>query len=151
MKCEKIDRKFPRQPERFENRLERMWAHAKSDSVMWRIPPVVMLEVRCLERAYFGGQWRTVWELFKEALHDTIESWGNRLRIKICDWMGWTKLYYFAETASMLGHWQRHGFKCSGSPNCFNDQCITDSVPKWFRWITRWRTLDEIVRSADDR
>lgn len=138
-------KKFPRQPERFNNRLERMRAHAKSDSVMWKIPAVVMLEVRCLQRAYWGGEWHTVWALFYEALWNTWQDFKCNLRIRICDWVGWTKIYWYPETERMIGYHRRHGAKCSGSPNCHNDHCIEDSVPKWYRKLTGWVSLDELA------
>ncbi len=36
-------------------------------------------------------------------------------------------------------HFERHGRKCDGE--CQNPEkmdCITDSIPGWFKWLTRW-------------
>lgn len=128
----------PKNAGKFYNRLGRMREHAKSDSVMWKIPAVVMLEVRCLQNAYWGGPWRVVWALFKEQCYLSFHGFLSFLRIKICDWMGWTKVYWYPETERMIGHHRRHGAKCSGSPNCHNDHCIEDSVPNWYKKLVHW-------------
>lgn len=99
---------------------------------------MIMLECKMLMESYYGGRWRFAWRLLYEAAYITFHDIIACVRIKICDWMGWTKLYYYPQTDEMLGHWQRHGRKCSGSPNCANMNCIEEGVPKWFRWITRW-------------
>lgn len=129
----------------FLRRLGRMREHAKSDSVMWRIPPVVMLEVRCLQNAYWGGPWRVVWALFKENLWLSAQSFRLGLGLTIADWLGWTKLYWNPETSEITGHYRRHGRKCSGSPNCHNENCIDESVPRWFRRLFGWPEKVELV------
>jgi hypothetical protein len=56
----------------------------------------------------------------------------------ICDRMGWTRLYWISDTYEIPGHHERHGRKCSGSPNCNNPFCISEGVPRWFRRLTFW-------------
>ena len=62
----------------------------------------------------------------------------HRTLMWVCDRVGWTKLYHMPETDTMRAFTMRHGRKCSGSPNCDNMNCIGDSVPRWFKWLTRW-------------
>lgn len=126
----------------FENRRERLIKHARENPpMMWRIEPMLVFEIKLLLEAYYGGKWREVWALAREAANYDSNALITSARIKICDWAGWTKLYYYPETETMVGHWQRHGRKCSGSPNCNNHHCIDDSIPGWFKWLTRWPSL----------
>lgn len=132
-------RKFPIHPERFSKHADRIIERCREKgSIMFRIPPMAALECEILLHYYYGSKWRMVWHLFRAALHQSIHSGYNRCLIKICDWMGWTKVYHIPETPEFRAHYQRHGRKCSGSPNCNNMRCIDESIPKWFRWLTRW-------------
>ena len=128
----------PKRPQQFKMRVDRIIDHAKKDSPMMRIPAIARSECLMVVQAYHGGEWRTVWALFRQAWYLTWHGWLGTLKIKVCDWVGWTKLYDIPETESYRAHTERHGRKCSGSPNCNNMHCIEDSVPKWFRWLTRW-------------
>lgn len=90
-------------------------------------------------RAYYGGSIRALWKLGAEDL----KSWW-RMRVVISTWIwisdlvGWTKVYHYHETEEMLAHQERHGYKCSGSPNCNDPDCISRSLPPWFKKLTGW-------------
>jgi hypothetical protein len=129
---------YPVKPEQYHNRLDRLRKHAREDSVMLRIAPAVVFELKLVLNAYYGGPWRVIWALVKEQWWQTRIALVTRARIRFCDWMGWTKVYYYPETERMVAHYRRHGSKCSGSPNCGNDSCIEDSVPRWYQKLTRW-------------
>ena len=109
--------------------------------MLWKITPIIVSEFEQAVEAYYGGYWATARHALWKAVYMTWGDLSSTLRIRICDRMGWTKLYYYSETEKMIGHWQRHGRKCSGSPNCNNMSCIQDSVPRWFKWLTRWEDL----------
>jgi hypothetical protein len=134
-------KKYPKFPEHFSRRVERIRQHVKDDTAMFGIAPLVVSEFEQAIEAYYGGYWGAARNALRKAIYITWGNWTSRIRIGICDRMGWTKLYYYNETDTMLGHWQRHGRKCSGSPNCNNMNCINDSVPRWFKWLTRWEEL----------
>jgi hypothetical protein len=129
--------KYPIHKERWERRVDRIRGHGPN-SFMWRVAPAIAFELRLLLESYYGGPWRMVWALFRLTFSNIIHTWTGRLRIWVCDRMGWTKIYFVPETDYMRAHWRRHGRKCSGSPNCDNINCIQDSVPGWYRWLTRW-------------
>ena len=82
-----------------------------------------------------------IFHLLKKQSHMSLFMFFNRCKIQFCDWMGWTRVYDYPETKSMIAHSERHGRKCSGSPNCSNMNCINDSIPKWFKVLTRWDSL----------
>ena len=86
-------------------------------------------------KAYYGSAPRALWALFRQEIYLWRHSVNGRFCIWFSDRMGWTKLYHFPESPGWREHWRRHGKKCSGSPNCQNDNCIEDSQPRWFRWL----------------
>jgi hypothetical protein len=126
----------PRQPERFAVRIARIVEHAKSDSAMFRIPPIATLECRMVVEAYYGGRWRTVRALAREAAWFTWNDVVGATILWVCDTVGWTIIHHIPETADYRAHTERHGRRCSGSPNCNDVRCIKRSLPKWFRAAT---------------
>lgn len=90
-------------------------------------------------KAYYGGAIRALWKLGTEELG----SWW-RLQVVITIWIwisdtaGWTKVYHYQATDEMIAHSERHGRKCSGSPNCDDPDCISRSLPGWFKKLTGW-------------
>lgn len=138
MKQKRTGPKRPADPVGFDKGRARIRKDARANDLMFRIDGMLMFSLEWMQECYYGGRWATVWALFRKAIY---YSWHERvggLRIWICDRAGWTKIYEVPETATHYGHRQRHGRKCSGSPNCNNMNCIEESVPRWFRWITRW-------------
>lgn len=136
---------LPARPKTYKIRLERIRGHfVNSGGIGSRITPLMMMELELLQQAYYGSQLKAGRHLLWAGIKDLIFSKACKLRIKVCDWMGWTKVYHYHETELMRAHSQRHGRKCSGSPNCQNDRCIDDSVPKWYKKITGWRDFPDI-------
>jgi hypothetical protein len=84
------------------------------------------------------GDSRAIAAIRRAIVSDTLSYRWLRVCIWISDRAGWTKLYHIPTTDELLEHWQRHGRKCSGSPNCDNWNCISDSLPKWFKRLTVW-------------
>ncbi len=131
-------KKYPKYPEQFAHRLARIREHCLKRSPMLRIAPIAVSECEQVLEAYYGGTWGAARAALWKAIY---LGWGNvssRTRMWICDRMGWTKIYWVPPTAEMRGYHHRHGRNCSGSPNCNNMDCIRESIPKWFRWLTRW-------------
>src|SRR6266404_2356191 len=128
----------PARPEQFKSRLIRISEHAKSNSPMLHIPAIAAFECKMVLNAYYGGQLRTSLALFREWFYLWRHDIFNSAVIWICDRVGWTRLYDVPETETMKPYRMRHGRNCSGSPNCQNMNCIDDSIPKWFRWLTGW-------------
>lgn len=129
----------PVRPDRFNHWLKKMHCSVKDNSPMMRIPGIVMFQVETLQTHYYGSYAKAGLALLRKAFY---LWWNDKLThcfLWISDSMGWTKVYDIPETPEYVAHQQRHGRKCSGSPNCQNDQCIDDSLPKWFRWLWRKR------------
>ena len=122
----------------YEMRLARISDHIRSNSPMMRIPPIAASECQMLLEAYHGGRWKTIFALTGMAIFLLRHDLNARFVIWLCDLAGWTKVYDIPETEKMRAHKQRHGRKCSGSPNCQNVNCIDDSIPAWFKFISRW-------------
>ena len=131
-------KKYPARPEQFKMRTDRMINDCKRGALLFKIPPICAFECKMLLESYYGGAWRMLWVIFKESVYLAFRGYLVRLRIRFCDWMGWTKIYDVPETATMRAYKMRHGRKCSGSPNCNNHRCIDDSVPMWFKRLTFW-------------
>jgi hypothetical protein len=87
---------------------------------------------------YHGGCWKALFFIARHEIHSAIVLRWHTFLIWICDRAGWSKIYEYPETETMLAHLQRHGRKCSGSPNCSDMDCIGRSIPRWFKVITRW-------------
>lgn len=131
-------RKHPVQREKFDRWRERLRCHAAENSVLFRIDPMLAFEVEALLHAYYGGEWRMIFALIRKHSVLSYHSLIGRVTFWFCDFIGWTKVYFYPETRLMRAHHQRHGRKCSGSPNCSNMNCIDDSIPSWFKKICRW-------------
>ena len=133
--------KYPVNHKLFTPRANRLMARATENRQLFQIPPLLKSECQMIVESYYGSKWAMVWALFKETLWLLCWSAWGHLRIRFCDFMGWTKLYDVPATSRMHGYQMRHGRRCSGSPNCNNHRCIEESVPGWYRWITRWEEL----------
>lgn len=105
---------------------------------MYSIPAIVNSECRMVTHAYYGGRWWALWYMFKEACYLGTHGAYHSFLLWICDTAGWSKVYDIPQTKDFIAHQQRHGKKCSGSPNCNNMNCIDESIPRWFRTITGW-------------
>ena len=126
-------------PEQFKTRAERIISHCRMEPpTMMQIPAIAAAECQMLLESYHGGKWRVIRYLFREWLYLRSNSVLWNARLWISDAVGWTKIYDVPETADCIAHQQRHGRKCSGSPNCDDLHCIDRSIPKWFRRLTRW-------------
>lgn len=124
---------YPADPKGFQRWLEKM---IKEDSIFHKIPGMMAFQMKvCLEK-YYGGRWQLILALIKEGWYLTWRGWLSSFIWWFSDRMGWTKVYSYPQTERMHAHQRRHGCKCSGSPNCKNDNCIDDSLPKWFRKLT---------------
>lgn len=99
--------------------------------------PLLEIELRLALATYHGNTLRVCWFMFKDWLLFTLDMKINVVAMWISDRVGWTKVYDVPETETMRSYKMRHGYKCHGSPNCNNDHCISDCLPKWFKWITR--------------
>lgn len=127
-------RKFPRRPEQFKLRCERLVAHCADPNARFimKIEPMANMECQLVVESYYGGKWGAVREMFKQALHQSVhDNWFGFL-IWFSDTVGWTKLVDVPETATHHAYKMRHGKKCHGSPNCSQD-CISLAQPKWFK------------------
>jgi len=126
--------KYPAKPKQYEDRRKRML----EGGPLSRITPLFTMQAKLLLSAYYGSQTKAAIAMLRESFMLWRHSKYLRSLLWICDTIGWTKVYWYPETRDMIGHHQRHGRKCSGSPNCANNHCISDGIPKWFRVITRW-------------
>ncbi len=133
----------PTNPESFAMRSNRLrnLARRSDTEYPFRIPPILTSECWLIVEAYYGGKWPAVRAMAWAATRLSVWSFFNHLRIRTCDMMGWTKLYDMPAAPNMKSYQMRHGRRCSGSPNCNNHLCIEESVPGWFKWITRWEEL----------
>lgn len=132
---------YPVKKKLFDERIARIKKYAKENSPMLRIAPIAKMECQLVVEAYYGGRFRAVWAMFKEAVYLWRHEKHHMLLIWISDKVGWTKLYHMPETLTHHEYWHRHGYKCSGSPNCSDMKCIDKSVPKWFRVLSGWDKL----------
>src|SRR5437762_2805417 len=119
----------PIDKQRFIRRVDRI-----TDLLLHHPPPVIIAnEFQLALWAYYGNRRRACMAIISQF----VWSWWNEslshFRMSICDRMKWTIVY--PETG------ERHGKKCSGSPNCANCNCIPDSVPRWFKVLTFWKPL----------
>lgn len=130
--------KKPVMKESFERQLGRIRSHCKSESPMMKIAPIARMEMIIALSYYHGGRGRLALALLREWFVLARSHYCCAITMFVCDRMGWTKVYHYPETDSMIAHSQRHGRKCSGSPNCSNANCIDDSVPRWFKILSRW-------------
>lgn len=124
--------KYPRNPKMFTYRTNRM----KSDAgrVMLGIPPLAASECEMVLWSYYGSKWKMVRALFWKTLCNCFSGAWLHFLFWFSDVMGWTKLHHIPETKDFREHVQRHGGKCSGSPNCAQE-CIDRDQPKWFRKV----------------
>jgi hypothetical protein len=129
----------PAQPELYQLRLERIINHAKLESPMVRIPPIAVSEFSMVISAYYGGRGKAARYLLFEAMRLWCSDKRWSFLIWLTDRFGWTKVYHIPATPEYREHSERHGRKCSGSPNCSNMNCIDDSIPSWFKWLVRWK------------
>lgn len=119
--------------EQFKMRVERI-----GKLIAMKCPAVILeLEMRLAIEGYNGGVPKLCWRMFKNWLIERLELKLQSVAIWIADRVGWTKVYDVPETDTMRAYKMRHGYKCHGSPNCNNMDCISDCLPKWFKWITR--------------
>lgn len=124
--------KFPRNPEMMKRRMARM----KELRGQFLIPAICAYESATNLKAYYGSYWRAGWTLIWRyciimGLHDRYWS----LVFWCCDWWGWTVVRPFDP---LCPRWKsRHGGRCD-KMNCADVYCIEKSVPRWFRWLTRW-------------
>lgn len=121
------------QREKFKERVDSIGKH-----INMKLPDIfIEMELRLALIAYHGSVPRLCWYMLRE----WFEYWAGwhlqSVAMWISDTVGWTKLYDVPETTEYRAHKIRHGYKCHGSPNCHNDHCISDCLPKWFKWITR--------------
>jgi hypothetical protein len=130
---------YPINPDQFKRRADRLrnLARRSDNDYPFRIPPILSAECWLVVEAYYGGKWAAVRAMIWAALRLSCWSFFGHVRIRTCDMMGWTKLY----DMTAQGFQMRHGRCCSGSPNCNNHLCIEESVPGWFKWLTRWEEL----------
>ena len=127
--------KYPRQPERFAKRSEKM-QHLGTQA---KIPILLVINCRLVLKDYYGSDFkvamRILWEWFYLGSHSLYWS----VLIWISDRVGWTKLRHIPDNPVTVEHWERHGYKCDHL-NCQDDQCIDKSLPRWFKWVTRWHS-----------
>ncbi len=134
--------KYPVNAQAYERWRLRIIDQSETAQSMHNIPALMAMECWCLVKAYYGSTSRALWTLGKNALHLWAWGWYGSILIKISDRAGWTKMYHYNETEEMFAHDERHGRLCSGSPNCADMDCISRSIPKWFKRITRWHLYD---------
>jgi len=116
----------------FDRRMERIAGLVKTK----HCPSLILeCEMRLALYTYHGGRMRAGWRILKAALQEEWLERKSRLACWITDRVGWSKIYDIPETVDYIAHKERHGRKCSGSPNCSNMNCIPDSCPRWFRWL----------------
>lgn len=126
--------KFPRHRTRFACRVERF---QKPHPMLLSIPAIFTNECSLVLEAYYGGPIRAGWHLI---------WWGVQCGVRRCWWgvllaftdrIGWTRLTRIEGTR----HFERHGRNCDGEceHNPEKIDCITPSLPRWFRLITGWR------------
>jgi hypothetical protein len=116
----------------FDRRMERIAGLVKTK----HCPSLILeCEMRLALYVYHGGRIRAALKVLRSAVQDTYLERKSLLAMWIADRMGWTKIYDIPETKDFIAHQQRHGRKCSGSPNCNNHRCIPESCPRWFRWL----------------
>lgn len=134
-----MKRELPADRERFE-RWRDNWILSRRESVrtMNKIPAILVHNCWHAIELYYGGPLRAIWAMAANEFH--LWAWGkfHSFTLWICDSVGWTKIYHYPETDGMWSHDERHGWKCSGSPNCGDTDCISRSIPAWFKRLTRW-------------
>ncbi|MDE2096149.1 MAG: hypothetical protein KGL39_02815 [Patescibacteria group bacterium] len=132
--------KYPKQPERFKRRSEELIERVSSPStrIMFKIPPIAVLQYEMLLEAYHGGPVRAGLAFIRKGVAEAVRDARWSILLKITDSVGWTKLHHMPETETHHEYWHRHGRKCHGSPNCNDFNCIEKSLPRWFKWLTRW-------------
>jgi hypothetical protein len=126
----------PVRPEMYEHWVKRI-TDPKAHTLR-ELKFLFVMEMWCCLKAYYGNAPRALWAVARHDFYLWRHGIWNSCLIWLTDWMGWTKLYHFPACPGWKEHWMRHGRKCSGSPNCQNMHCIEDSLPRWFKWITRW-------------
>lgn len=119
----------PVDPKRYNHWKDRL----RDDSPIHQIPAIFTNEVWWCLRAYYGGSIRALLSLARQDFYLWRGYKWNGFTIWLCDRFGWTKIYHYPETEEMMEHEERHGRKCSGSPNCSDVTCIDRSIPKWFK------------------
>lgn len=142
--------KRPVHAEKFNNRIERIVKECKEDSMLMKIPPMAVMEMKMAISSYYGGDRRAIFAWAREAFYLWRLSTYHCLLLKITDGIGWTKLWHIQPTNQWIEHWRRHGCKCAcvnkdfpePTENCEGD-CIDESIPRWFKFITRWDTIYE--------
>lgn len=107
------------------------------------LPAMFMMECYGAIRAYHGGAFPAWWAMTWHFAYLGFASMAGASEVWLWDKMGWTKLYHSPGTKTHREYWHRHGWKCSGSPNCNNLDCIEDSLPGWYRFLTRSKKRDE--------
>lgn len=129
--------KRPIEASKYNLRMKRIEAHFKSNSPMMKIPPIAVSEMKMAISAFYGGRWRALYWWTREELFLLRCDITARIIIGFCDLMGWTKLYDLPGSTKEMPVKMRHGRKCFGSPNCENMNCIEDSLPRWFKQLTK--------------
>ena len=129
--------KYPRHPERFAKQCNDI----RNLGPAGRLDFVVLLKCRLVLSAYYGGEFRVAIRLLRDWAWLGSHSVYWSVLIWISDRVGWTVLRHIPDNPVTREHWERHGGKCDHL-NCQDDQCIKKSLPKWFKWITRWHAND---------
>lgn len=135
MKPIDIEQNGPRNKERWERVQQNLKRYQR---VHANVPFLLVLEYWSGVRAYYGSSRRALSAL---ARYEFWKWWHHvigRIHLIITDGVGWTKVYFYPETDTMPAYHLRHGWKCSGSPNCDDLDCISRSIPRWFKRLTRW-------------
>lgn len=130
--------KHPVKAAMYRARMAKLRQEFITDSVVVKIPAMASFQLRYTLEAYYGGRWRMIRALIWEGIYLGWHSFNTTWKLWITDRMGWTKLYDLPGSTKKMPMRMRHGRKCSGSPNCNNMNCIEDSLPRWFKWLTRW-------------
>lgn len=97
------------------------------------IPQILTSECSLVLEAYYGGPIRAGWHMIKWGIIHSITRGYWNLLLAMCDKIGWTRLQQIPGTE----HFERHGGKCKYH-NCQDMECITNSLPRWFKFVTRW-------------
>lgn len=118
---------YPRRPEAWRRRLERM----KPLGYMGSIPVILVSESKLNLTAWYGGYWRAAVALIVEGTYYFWIGFYWGLVFRISDWVGWTKLRPIPGTP----HKERHSGKCEYL-NCNDSFCHSKDIPRWYKRLT---------------
>lgn len=102
------------------------------------VPYMLMLEYWSGVRACYGTNRKALVSIARYSLRRSWNCALTRAVLIVTDGIGWTKVYFYPETDAMPAYHRRHGWRCSGSPNCDDEDCINRAIPPWFKRLTRW-------------